>query len=135
LEVDQLKQILDEKMDKKTLEDIINRFKDSDAKNSNEDEKSDLILEKRISPSERERNWIHASSIKEQLPETRENFKLKVRDEENKVIETYLDSYDRIRIGSRGFWELGMKTKKAKKIKIYKTQEKDLFEIQVIKEP
>ncbi len=115
-------------MDEKRQE-IINRFK-----NSSEEEGSDLILEKRITPSEKERHWIHANSITRRLPETNEKFRLRSRDEKEKIVEVYLDKYDRIRVGSRGFWKLEMKAREAKKFKLYRTKKDGLFEIKVIKE-
>lgn len=117
-------------MDKKRREEIINRFK-----NSPEEENSDLILEKQITKSEKERHWIHGHAIENYLPEEEEEFTLRERDQKDKEVETYLDSYNRIRIGSRGFRKLGLKAREARKIKLYKTQKKDLFEIKVIKEP
>jgi len=63
-----------------------------------------VIFEKRLTPSERERHWIIIpAATREHFPPTDVAFHLKVGDE---VFSTYIDSYKRMRLGSRVFSKL-----------------------------
>ena len=120
-------------MDREVRDKIIDRFRGRDNPNI-ENETNNLILEKRLTPSERSRHWIHAGTAKKFLPKVDENFKLKERNKKDKIVDTYLDDYGRIRVGSRGFNKLDLKSMKAKKIKIFRTEKKKLFEIEIVRD-
>jgi len=97
------------KIRKKLVEDYVE---------NKEKEYPNLILKKQLSVSERDRHWIHARTVKNKLPPTGEKFKLL---KNNKSIETYLDKYGRIRIGSDGFRKFNI-PKERSTICLYETE-------------
>lgn len=91
-----------------------------------------LILDKRLTSSERSRNYIHASSIVNYLPKANEKIIIRRRNNEDLEVETYLDNYGRIRLGSIGFRELEINSNKLPVIKIYTTNDDSVFELELI---
>ena len=63
-----------------------------------------VIFEKRLTSSEKERHWIIIpAKARDNLPPPDVSFNLRVGDE---VFSTYIDPYKRLRLGSRAFSKL-----------------------------
>jgi hypothetical protein len=63
-----------------------------------------VIFEKRLTSSEKERHWIIIlAKARDNFPAPNVDFDLRVGDE---VFSSYIDSYNRLRLGSRAFGKL-----------------------------
>ncbi len=90
-----------------------------------------LVLEKSLSQSERKRYRIHCGSVSDEFPEPGKEFILKRGDRKTTV---RMEEYGSLKANSRGFDDLGIKKHQRFKVRIYKCQENEVYELEVVDE-
>lgn len=115
-------------MDSKKIEDLLKKYEEGPEISKNEDE---VLIEKYLSFSERNRYRIHCTKVRNEFPSAGEEITLR-RGE--RTATATMQKRDSMRLTWKGFNALDLKKHERSKIRISKTDEDDVFELEVLEE-
>jgi len=115
-------------MDSKNIKDLLDRYEECPEISRDVDE---VLIEKYLSASERNRYRIHCTKVRDEFPPAGEEITLKRG--ERRATATMLKR-DSIKLNWKGFKKLSLSKDKRSKIRISRTGEDDVFELEVLEE-